>query len=68
VARSAHEGRDGPFEISGFAALDPRSVEVGTGRLDRLIMIFSPRDGIERLNAVASAIGLQSPGAKQPPT
>lgn len=61
VARSANEGRDGPFEISGFAALDPKWVDAGAGRLDRLIMIFSPGDGIERLARFASAIGFGDP-------
>jgi alkanesulfonate monooxygenase SsuD/methylene tetrahydromethanopterin reductase-like flavin-dependent oxidoreductase (luciferase family) len=58
VARATHEPRGGPFEISGFAGLDPRWVGRAQGRLDRLILIHAPSEGVEPLTRFAAAVGL----------
>ncbi|MEZ5409473.1 MAG: LLM class flavin-dependent oxidoreductase [Acidimicrobiales bacterium] len=60
VARQAHReaGREGPFEISGFAGLDPRWVERSRGRIDRLIVLASPADGPAAVTAFARSAGL----------
>ncbi len=47
-----------PFEISGFAGLDPRWVERAAGRLDRLVLIASPNEGTESVARFATAAGL----------
>lgn len=58
VAKTAHHGRHGRLEISGFAGLDPKWIEAGAGRLDRLVMIHAPRDGVEPIARLAAAAGL----------
>ncbi len=60
VAREAHgaSGREGRFEISGFAGLDPRWVDRSRGRLDRLVLLASPADGPGALVAFARSVGL----------
>lgn len=60
VAREAHRasGREGPFEVSGFAGLDPRWVERSRGRLDRLVLLASPADGPSAITAFARSAGL----------
>ncbi|MGI9612153.1 MAG: LLM class flavin-dependent oxidoreductase [Acidimicrobiales bacterium] len=66
IARSAHQGRPGDFEISGFASLEPRWVEEAEDRLDRLIMIVSPRSGTVALTDFATAVGLSSASSSAP--
>lgn len=72
IARTAHANRPpsttagtaatelaaAPFEISGFAGLDPRLVSSTSGHLDRLVMIVSPDNGIEPISRFAAATGL----------
>lgn len=60
VARGAHEasGRPGPFEVSGLGGLDPRWVGRSRGRLDRLIVLASPADGPDALQAFARSAAL----------
>ncbi|MDH5289859.1 MAG: LLM class flavin-dependent oxidoreductase, partial [Acidimicrobiia bacterium] len=60
AARDAHRaaGREGPFEVSGFAGLDPRWIERSRGRLDRLIVLASPADGPDAVVAFARSAGL----------
>ena len=59
VARTANADRGGrSFEVSGFAGLEPRWLEVAAGRLDRLILIHSPRAGLDPIERFASAAGL----------
>jgi hypothetical protein len=65
VARSAHQGRSNDFEISAFARLEPRWIDQADDRLDRLIMIASPREGIEPISRFAADVGLNPPGRDQ---
>jgi alkanesulfonate monooxygenase SsuD/methylene tetrahydromethanopterin reductase-like flavin-dependent oxidoreductase (luciferase family) len=64
IAREAHQraGRTGAFEISGFGGLDPAWVDAASGRLDRLVCIVSPADGVRPLARFATAVGLEPPG------
>ena len=65
VARSAHAGRPTEFEVSGFAGLDPRWIEAAQDRLDRLIMIVSPRDGVDAIADFARVAGIEpTPGVR----
>ncbi len=61
VARTAHSNRAGPFEISGFAGLDPGWVQRSEGRLDRLVLIVSPSGGVGPVERFAAAAGLATP-------
>lgn len=64
IARTAHAARatttdGGAFEISGFAGLDPRSVERSADQLDRLIMIVAPGGGVGPITRFAADVGLE---------
>lgn len=65
IAREAHErsGRAGPFEVSGFAGLDPGWVDAAASHLDRLILIVDPTDGPAPLARFAQRAGLSPPPA-----
>ena len=66
IARSAHEGRSNDFEISAFARLEPHWVERTNDHVDRLIMITSPRDGIEPIASFAADLGLDRAASTRP--
>lgn len=48
-----------PFELSGFAGLDPAWVDRGRDRLDRLVMIVSPGQGVGPIERLATTVGLE---------
>lgn len=61
-ARQDSPRAEEPFEVSGFAGLDPRWVERSDGILDRLVVIVSPDRGVEEIERFASAVGLVPAG------
>ncbi|MEM9561640.1 MAG: LLM class flavin-dependent oxidoreductase [Actinomycetota bacterium] len=55
--RSNGEGRP-PFEVSGFAGLDPRWLDRADGRFDRLILLHRPSEGTGPIERLAAEAGL----------
>ncbi len=57
-AAGADGGDRPPFEVSGFAGLDPRWIERADGRLDRLVLLHRPSDGTAPIERIAGEAGL----------